>query len=72
MRVMDLTEEGSYSGNSNDEETTTKRLVINQLSRSHANSTYTCLAGNDDNTMEFNLRMTVVINMYRKYIRFKS
>ncbi|XP_025423615.1 uncharacterized protein LOC112692984 [Sipha flava] len=64
MRVMDLTEEGSYSGNSNDEETTTKRLVINQLSRSHANSTYTCLAGNDDNTMEFNLRMTVVINMY--------
>lgn len=64
--VMDLTEEESFSGNGDDGEPTTKKLVINQLNRSHANSTYTCLAGNDDNTIESSLRMTVVINMYRK------
>ncbi|XP_029344513.1 uncharacterized protein LOC100569162 isoform X1 [Acyrthosiphon pisum] len=63
-RIVDLTEEVSYGNENDDEETTTKSLVIHQLNRSHANSTYTCLAGNDDNTMQSNLRMTVLINMY--------
>lgn len=67
--LMDLTGEEPFSGNSDDEETTTKKIVINQLNRSHANITYTCVAENDDNTIEPNLRMTVVINMYREYIR---
>jgi len=65
--IADLTEEVSYGNENDDEETTTKSLVIHQLNRSHANSTYTCLAGNDDNNMQSNLRMTVLINMYRKY-----
>ncbi|XP_026817437.1 uncharacterized protein LOC113556591 [Rhopalosiphum maidis] len=62
--IMDLTEDVSYGNKNDDEETTTKSLVIHQLNRTHANSTYTCLAGNDDNTMQSNLRMTVLINMY--------
>jgi len=65
--IGDLTEEETYGNENDDEGTTTKSLVIHQLNRSHANSTYTCLAGNDDNTMQSNLRMTVLINMYRKY-----
>lgn len=64
---MDLTEEESFSINNDDENITTNKLMIHKLNRSHANSTYTCLAGNDDNTIESSLRMTVLINMYRKY-----
>ncbi|KAE9525141.1 hypothetical protein AGLY_014555 [Aphis glycines] len=63
--IMDLTEEVSYGNKNDNEEITTKSLVIHQLNRSHANSTYTCLAGNDDNTMQSNLRMTVLINIVR-------
>jgi len=66
-KIMDLTEEVSYGNENDDEDITTKSLVIHQLNRNHANSTYTCLAGNDDNTMQSNLQMTVQINMYRKY-----
>lgn len=63
---MDLTEDKSFNNDNDDDEEkiTIKKLVIYQLNRSHANSTYTCLAGNDDNTIESNLRMTVLINMY--------
>lgn len=66
-KTMDLTEEVSYGNENDGEEITIKSLVIHQLNRNHANSTYTCLAGNDDDTMQSNLRMTVLITMYRKY-----
>lgn len=55
-----------FENESENEDSTTQKLVINQLDRSHANSTYTCLAGNDE-TVESNLFMTVLINMYCKY-----
>lgn len=50
-----------------DERTTTKKLIINRLNRSHANNTYTCLAGNNDNVMDSSLRKSVLINVYCKY-----
>uniref|UniRef100_A0A2H8TIZ6 B-cell receptor CD22 n=1 Tax=Melanaphis sacchari TaxID=742174 RepID=A0A2H8TIZ6_9HEMI len=62
--IIDSAKEVSYGNKNDDEEITTKSLVIHQLNRSHANSTFTCLAGNDDNNMQSNLRMTVLINMY--------
>lgn len=64
--IIDLTEGHSFGNNNEDQVITTKKLVINQLNRSHANSTYTCVARNDDNAIESNLRMTVLINMYCK------
>lgn len=65
--ISDHTVEEYFETNDDDKEITIKKLVINQLNRSHANSTYTCLAGNDDNPLESNLRMTVLINMYCEY-----
>lgn len=66
IEIIDLIEGQSF-GNINEYQViTTKKLVINQLNRSHANSTYTCVARNDDNAIESNLRMSVLINMYCK------
>lgn len=71
---MDLAEDKSFNNDNGDGERqiTIKKLVIYQLNRSHANSTYTCQAGNDDNTIESNLRMTVLINMYCEYKSIKN
>lgn len=52
--------------NNDDENITTEKLIIEKLNRNHANETYTCVAVNDDDTVESNIRMTVLINMYRK------
>lgn len=69
---VDLVEKESFDGDDDDDDgITTKKLVINQLNRSHANSTYMCLAGNNDNDIESNLRVSVLINMYRECYRIE-
>ncbi|VVC33927.1 Immunoglobulin subtype,Immunoglobulin-like domain,Immunoglobulin-like fold,Immunoglobulin subtype 2 [Cinara cedri] len=52
------------NNNKDDENITTEKLIIEKLNRNHANGTYTCVAVNDDNTVESKIRMTVLINMY--------
>lgn len=69
---VDLVEKESFDGDDNNNDgITAKKLVINQLNRSHANSTYMCLAGNNDNDLESSLRVSVMINMYRECYRIE-
>lgn len=59
--------EKSFDDDNDGEGVTSKRLVIDQLNRSHANGTFVCLAEIDEKVNESNLRKSVRINMYRKY-----
>lgn len=65
--TLDFENKQSFGNDHDREGTTIKKLVINNLNRSHANSTYTCLAGNNDNDADSSLRKSVLINMYCEY-----
>lgn len=65
--TSDFENKPSSENDHDDEGMTTKKLVINNLNRSHANSTYTCLARNNDNDVDSSLRKSVLINMYCEY-----